>query len=516
LIVVVFALWLRISSLGALPVHNGDESYEGIELVHLLKGQHVNLFTANGNLLSPIFLMMQAPFQLFFKPSLWVLRAPAVIAGLLAVIATYGLGRSVFGKTQAMTSAMILLCLPAAILCSRMGHEYCLIPLVGVIVIVLAYRGQFARLIVFVALACVLVHPINLMVLAWTLPLAFLRVVGSRGSGARFRYDHAILLGVLLVLFGIVGYWLFQRPVVRELLMKRTDLDWGRFIQGLMKYLLYDYLAPHSVALMHAAVLMVVFVVLGAIGVHRQIFDRDRKALSFLAGLAAGLSALHVIAGPEVLVNETTSRYGVVFIAPIVIAISSALTATVIRGQDEIDEARASVKLSSPIMASCLGGLMLISMTTQWFARLTAEGYESVFTIQEDRPELFDEAFVTIIRDYRQGDMFKPCQIACEDYFVSKPLEYLASRRPRFVVENMNASVHAEWLLSPEVGVKAIYHRMAVDRLRRGDYLVFRLQNPFDLGSLLRSTFRQAELMEWKILNSQGVHILVIYQLKRQ
>src|SRR6202040_31302 len=102
------AFWFRVTSLEAIPGHDGDESYEGTQVSRMLHGDQFTWFTTNGNLMDPFFLAMQVPFQLVSRPSLWVLRAPAVVSGSLAVALAFVLGARVLGRPTALVAAIFL------------------------------------------------------------------------------------------------------------------------------------------------------------------------------------------------------------------------------------------------------------------------------------------------------------------------------------------------------------------------------------------------------------------------
>src|SRR5262245_59432742 len=106
------AFWLRVSSLESMPSHNGDESYEGLETARMLRGERFSIFVPSGNLISPFFTALRLPFQIAFKPSLWTLRAPSVISGVLSILLVYILGARVLGRTAALIATALLATVP--------------------------------------------------------------------------------------------------------------------------------------------------------------------------------------------------------------------------------------------------------------------------------------------------------------------------------------------------------------------------------------------------------------------
>jgi 4-amino-4-deoxy-L-arabinose transferase-like glycosyltransferase len=178
LVLFALAIWFRVSSIDSIPYHDADESYEGVQIARMLKGDSFSLFTTSGNLLDPFFIALQSPFQLLARPSLWVLRAPAALSGLLAVLLTYVLGSRVLGRSTALTAAVVFATLPIAVVFSRVGYEYCQIPLAGVFALYFALQASALGLVLSVACS-LLVHPID----AFLIPIVFFLNRGCAVSG---------------------------------------------------------------------------------------------------------------------------------------------------------------------------------------------------------------------------------------------------------------------------------------------------------------------------------------------
>src|SRR3954469_24939036 len=84
--VLVLAFLLRVIDLGHLPGLNGDEAWYGVQIQRLQASLPVVFRAPSGRLSTNIFLAaLLAPLQLVTGPAIWVLRVPAVIAGVLTV-----------------------------------------------------------------------------------------------------------------------------------------------------------------------------------------------------------------------------------------------------------------------------------------------------------------------------------------------------------------------------------------------------------------------------------------------
>src|SRR5690242_18276870 len=95
------AVWFRVTSLEALPDVESDEAWYGIQAYRLGHGQPFEFQTPNCNPLNPLHTGLEVPLLLVFSPAYWILRAPAVLAGLLTIALTYFLGARAFGRRPA-------------------------------------------------------------------------------------------------------------------------------------------------------------------------------------------------------------------------------------------------------------------------------------------------------------------------------------------------------------------------------------------------------------------------------
>jgi uncharacterized membrane protein len=134
-----------------------------------------------------------------FQP--WVIRLPALLAGLLGIPVTYGLAKALYDRATALLAALMIAILPGAILYSTAGRGYSLVALFTLLTLWLAIyvrknRNWFAwsLLVLFTALGFyavpVMLFPFG-VVFAW---LFFENLIADPGEyGSKF---------------GFVKYWL--------------------------------------------------------------------------------------------------------------------------------------------------------------------------------------------------------------------------------------------------------------------------------------------------------------------
>ena len=169
-----YALWLRTTSLEGLPDVNGDEVWHAIQLTRLMKGEPYTLLTATNLPLSPLHAGLELPFLFVSPPSLWVVRLPALLTGIAAVVLTYVLGRRMLDRTTALIAAALLAALPVAIIYSRVSYESSHGPLYGILILYFAHRLKTIVVMIMLALSY-FIHPTNIFLLPVVLALVWAR-----------------------------------------------------------------------------------------------------------------------------------------------------------------------------------------------------------------------------------------------------------------------------------------------------------------------------------------------------
>jgi hypothetical protein len=520
------AFWLRVTSLGAIPWHNGDESYEGTELVHMLRGEPFTLFSQSGNLLSPFFLGLQAPFQLFGEPAVWKLRVAAMISGGLAVVAAYFLGRKALGRTTALLAAGLLAPLPAAIFYGRLGHEYSQFTLFGIIALTFALRGRLVG-VVLTLLAALIAHPVNLLqcpVVGIVLAVQLARRYWGDIRARRWMVVGTLVSAVLGLAF---AYLVSRRPIVLHTLQQRGPLDWGVFAKGLARFFLWDYETHGERLAMHRNLFWAVVASVTAIGLPQLVRHRRWEQVALVTGFAVTLLVFHAVAGSTKLSSEGASRYGVLLIAPGVLAFACLLGSAVSIGAAESEEAN-SPDAGQPSrglrpalgrgVVVLLGGAMLSGLLSNWFHVYTGSGRESLWTLRTDTPEPYDVAFRMICRDYLdRGEALRgPCQILGEDFWSAKPLEYYASTHPIVRVERLDSHCFDVWSKMDPHNLddfRRLFLETSADRLRRGGYFVAHTPDGFALAAKLKATFPAEPIQTWDIRHPSGAILAKVCRL---
>jgi 4-amino-4-deoxy-L-arabinose transferase-like glycosyltransferase len=205
-------LWFRVTSLGSMPDPDGDEAWYAVQVAHLLKGKPFEAFTPYANPLNPLFSGLHVPGLLAVKPRFWLLRVPAVLCGIAAVVLSYTLGRRIFDRTTAMIASALLAVLPVAIIFSRIGFDACQTPLFTLLAIYFAFRANRLGLILSFA-ACYLVHPTNVFLLPLLLAVFLVQEL-RQAAGDRPRQIRVTLVTLIVpvVLALGLGMLTLRRP----------------------------------------------------------------------------------------------------------------------------------------------------------------------------------------------------------------------------------------------------------------------------------------------------------------
>jgi 4-amino-4-deoxy-L-arabinose transferase-like glycosyltransferase len=170
LVLLVAAVALRVWHLANVPGVNGDEAWYGARVMQVLHGEPIPWRTPTGNPINVFYFVPLLLLHAVFHPSFLLLRSVAVASGLAAIVANYFLCQRVFGKTTAVTAAILTAVLPINIAYSRFGWDACQSVLACTLVVYFALlctaeptRGCWRLALLLALISSIVVHPTNLL-----------------------------------------------------------------------------------------------------------------------------------------------------------------------------------------------------------------------------------------------------------------------------------------------------------------------------------------------------------------
>jgi hypothetical protein len=522
---VLFALavWYRVTSLEAVPPHNGDESYYGLQTARLLRGESFAIRTASNNIMNPFLVALQIPFQWQGKPAFWILRAPAVFCGILALFLTYFLGSKALDRTTALIATILLATLPVTVFYSRFGLEQSQIPVFGILAIVCALRAKgIAMFLVF--LASLLDHPTNIFLAPIVFPVYLVRVLRDESDPVRRRRTLFLAATAGLVIGAGATFLLLKNPLVLHFLRTRPPLNWLKFLDGFERLLFFLYhTVSRSVLHLHRWVFRSLLGVLLIFGTTRLVRERRWDRVALILGLMASLAGFHLVAGSSMLTTFATHRYGVVFVVPTIVAIACLIRTLI---PPPASEGGSIIRLMYRWMpvatVLAFGFVLLYDFKLNYFDALTAGTPESFWTLQTDSKDPFQNTLALIEDDLARrrrdeppaarGSKTEAGLVVVEEYWSYMPIAYLASSNEQIQVVRLLEG--NEFILGrfPKRRDELIEH------LRAGAYAVENLNaTPFlgggVVGSTVRAAFPPDQVQSWDVFDrNRGCH-LTVYRL---
>jgi 4-amino-4-deoxy-L-arabinose transferase-like glycosyltransferase len=514
-LLLVAAVWFRITSLESIPEVHGDETWYGIQVGHLLRGEPFATRTFSGNPLNPFFSGLMVPLHLAVRPTGWILRAPAVLCGILAVVATFVISRKVLDRTTATIAAVLLAVLPAAIVYSRTAFDCSQLPLFGIIILGFAFRARPIGLLLSFLLS-LLVHPTGVFLLPAALGVYIVQTARKRGGDSKLVWRAILITSGAAIAAGIgLSLIALQRPFVKGYFIQfYRPQDWPRFALGFSRFLLALGMLPHEphlraawlpkppevqlglqLGLFWAAVLGVVL-----FGVRRLCRERAWDRLALVVGTLASVAGFHVIAGPRVF--QHANRYGVVLILPAVLSFACLVEAIL---TDALDPERRSDRRFQLLALTALGWLLLICAKTNWFDPRLAGGNESFWTYQSETRNAHKQALSMIRHDLRKWPAGPvPTKIIAHQYWTEWPLQYYTTGQKDLAV--------APWYAMAPGPDRDGARRELARQMEAGAYAV-----GYPGGHLeedVSAAISPERLRRWDLTRT-GRRWLVVYRLKR-
>jgi 4-amino-4-deoxy-L-arabinose transferase-like glycosyltransferase len=417
-------VWLRLSSLDALPDPNADEAFYGVQAGWLLRGKPFAWRTPNGNPLHPFNAGLQVLLQVVFGPRDWTLRAPAALGGTAAVVAAYALMRRSHGETAGRIAAVGMAVLPIAIGTSRIGFDSSLTPVFSILAFGCAASGLWVGMGASF-LGAFLAHPTNLFLLPG------LGVVGldvAVRQGRRGRWTFAAVMLLLIGSSGLAAASLVGRSAAQAAQTSASGGTLASLPASVVRMLLAAPPGEQPAQTWLAIGLGAIPGIAGLWTLRRQGWIAGRARMALVAGVGLNLAALTVVAGPGALcsgnpVDVGHYRYGLSLAGPIVLAASVLLASLV---ESISNDARRRLGVAG-LMVLGLGLLM-----AYWQNRLEpfpADPPESMLTPWSDGPSLDERIAQVIRRDHAGRD--GPVRVLVESWWLRWPLVYESFREPR-------------------------------------------------------------------------------------
>jgi 4-amino-4-deoxy-L-arabinose transferase-like glycosyltransferase len=528
-LIITTSLWFRVCSLENLPGINGDEAWYGVQAFQILTGRSFAFRTPTGLPLNPFFTGMEVPLLLVFRPSFWILRAPAVLSGVLAVALIYWLGSRILDRTTALIAAMLLAVLPSAIGYSRFGWDASQTPLFTILALYCAFRGKTLAMLICFAL-CLLVHASNIFLFPVLLApyLVALWIAEKEPTKRRLILALTVALGLLSLLLLV----LIDSRSDRFLLASRVaPSNWlrflghyGRLISGVT---LYEYvvgqLSPRTRELYDVG-FWGLFLALLFIGLPRLIRDQCWDRVALIIGLALGALSLYLVTGPDV-IQPHRERYGMYLIVPTILVIASLVTAALPR-RDEA-QFRIARRAGFAVML-LLGWMMLYSFKVHYFDALETTGGESHLAFRTSQVEPKQQAIQLIlddlvrrrqaaVRDHgkaqspgnlnerigREGRSVQP--VIAENWWLYWPIRFLACGQSG--VDVIPFDDDASFLILEDRAQRA----RSLTTLSSGGYAVAFAGGDFE--RLVSSTFPTDRLERWHILDYGGTRMITVFRV---
>ena len=523
-LVFAVALWYRLSSLGAFPYHNADESYYGLQTARMLQGEPFATRTMNHNILNPYLVGLQSLFHLLGGPSVWVLRAPAALFGLLAVILTYAIGRRVLDRTTALIASALLAALPCAVYESRVGLELSQLPLFGLVIIAFALRGYGPGLLVSF-LASMLVHPTAIFLFPIALPIFLVQLWRKVESDveidpARRRRLLILSWAVSLLVVTAVSVMIFSHPMAQVYLARRPPLNWRNFLDGYERLLFFLYNPISGTTLsLHRWIFRSVSVALLVLGTGRMVCERRWERLALIAGLFASLVVFHLVAGPRMLRVYDTYRYGVVFLLPTALAFACLLRGLLPGPTADEPTARPAFHCIPLAFGLILASASLLSLKMNVLDPPMKSEHESLWTLKPDGQDEYEEALTLIRREEARTNVRAATSIpiVTHDYWAFMPLAYLASSSKNLDVGLLIS--YDELGKRPLDEISREKQRELVHKFRAGAYVIKRVGVPDAWGGkviedTVQASFAPGLVQRWDVPNRGGGPALIVYRLK--
>lgn len=480
------AFWLRAGSLECLPDLESDEAWYGTQAYHIAQGEPAYVQTPTGNPLNPFHTGIEILLLKVFKPDYWILRAPAVICGVLAVILAYILGSRIFDRTTALIACAMLAVLPVAILYSRKGYDCSPTPLMNILVLYYAYRTSW-RGVLAALTGSMLCHPTNIFILPVVLAIYLVQSLRAASGDSRRQRRLITAALVTLGLVFLVGLAFLQRPQPREVYTRNlqaghlSSADGWLFLKRFADLIIGTgcFGQLPDIGQQWAFWTIGAFVVIaGTIQLARK---RNWERLALVAGLFTSALSLFLVTGATAL-RPDANRYGLFLVVPSVFSFAVLLQSLLAEPVSPRLRVVRGLQYASLLV---LGWSLLFC-----YKRNCIDAYrggsreESLLTFRTDAKDPKKRAMRMIMKELDQRGPSRdgsPTIIIGSDWWTSMALSYLAverkglifSRLPEYtppagpdILSQMERGAFAVCFPGDDLE-KAVYEQFPAERLAR-------------------------------------------------
>jgi 4-amino-4-deoxy-L-arabinose transferase-like glycosyltransferase len=525
--IAVGSLWFRLVHLDQLPGINGDEAWYGVQVLHVLAGEPFAYRTPSGLPLNPFFAGLEIPFLLVFSPAFWILRAPAVISGVLAALAAYMVGSKVFDRTTGLVACLLLATLPSAIGYSRFGWDASQTPLFSVLALYFALRGKGLWLLL-AFLGCLVVHASNVFLFPVLLAPFLVDLWGKEVHPEKRRL--IVIMTATVFLLPLLTLVVVTPASQRLALLARTaPSNWLNYLQdfaGLITGVtMLDFVVgplAAEVRTLCALLFWGLVLVLLASGLPGLLRKRQWDRVAVIVGLALATLGLYVVGGPEV-IRPHRERYGMCLYAP-TIQVAAILFSSAITAADDHRRRWLRFGCMGLVVAGCWGFLLAFKMS--YLDTLSATGGDSHLTFRTasvepkqqalriilddiSRPELDlpqggASSGVNIISERRRDDQTVSTVVA-ENWWLYQPIRFLAGRNPEIAV------MPFEDLASRSPSTTDA-RKQSLATISRGGYAVGFADG--ELEQAITSRFPPDRLRRWDVVDSASRTVILVYRVR--
>jgi 4-amino-4-deoxy-L-arabinose transferase-like glycosyltransferase len=444
------AVLLRSWHLGNIAGVNGDEAWSGVQALRLLGGEGIAWRTPTGNLINGFMIGPLAALHFFFAPSVWLLRLPALVSGLMVPVVNYWLCRRAFDQRTAVISSLILALLPINIAYSRFGWDASqsvlfTLPVLYLPLLKIAQHSGSAKLSGWAIVACgaaIVVHPTNVFAAVLLVaPYLYVRrkdIFGGCCSATRAKPWSLGILVVTLALAGLAA-WRYSPNMLGRLHgpgeLLPTAIGYLQLFSGTT---IFQYVSGAGTDAARAGWFAYTtvagslgFALLAAIAgagmVRRMRSTSSPIDASLICGWSAMLLGFFLVAGPTALAPHF-ERYGMCLIAPGVLVLARGLAWWL--EQPGSQARRAAIYLA---VAAWLWPASFMVNYFQCFVQTGGLSHRTFRTAQVEPKQ----AALEFILAQRDGD--RPLEIVCQEWWNYWALRYLSDREPGVTVRTWEA-----------------------------------------------------------------------------